>query len=193
MKKSTVNIVLIVLFLIACSLYRVWDGRPWGFTPVIAIAIFAGAFFRDKKWAFLVPLSVMLFSDAIYQLLYVNGLSEIQGFYKGQVLNYALIISTVFVGILMRRIEFGRILVASIAAPVLYFLLSNFAYWAGAGTDITTQLPLSRSWAGLVQSNVQATPFFRGLLEGTVVFSVLFFAGYYLLQRTQASKAAEIA
>jgi len=193
MKKSALNITLIVLFLIACSLYRVWDGRPWGFTPVIAIAIFAGAFFRDKKWAFLVPLSVMLLSDAVYQILYVNGMSEIQGFYKGQALNYALIISTVFIGMLIRRIQFGRILLASVAAPVSYFLLSNFAYWAGAGTDITTQLPLTRNWAGLVQSNVQALPFFRGLIEGTAVFSVAFFAVYALLVKKQAVSEAGIA
>ena len=41
---------------------RVFD-HPWNFVPIGALALFAGAYFRDRTWAFVVPLGAMLVSD----------------------------------------------------------------------------------------------------------------------------------
>src|SRR5687767_5934326 len=37
--------------------------HPPNFTPIGGIALFGGAYFLNKKWAFVVPLSAMLISD----------------------------------------------------------------------------------------------------------------------------------
>src|SRR5687768_17055719 len=76
------------LLILSASLYRVWDGRPWGFAPQWAMAVFAGAVIKDKKWAVVLPLLSMFLSDALYQVLYTYGLTNIYGFYDGQILNY---------------------------------------------------------------------------------------------------------
>jgi uncharacterized membrane protein YhhN len=85
MKQSRSLVFVFILLIIIASVYRAWDGRPWGFVPQIAMALFGGAVIRDKKLAFVLPLLSMLLSDVLYEVLYRNGLSEIQGFYSGQV------------------------------------------------------------------------------------------------------------
>ena len=39
--------------------------HPSNFTPIGALALFAGAHFDDKRWAFVLPLAAMLLSDAV--------------------------------------------------------------------------------------------------------------------------------
>ncbi|WP_323825029.1 DUF6580 family putative transport protein, partial [Pseudomonas aeruginosa] len=74
-----------------------------GFAPQIAVALFAGSLcVNNKKWAFLLPLLSMLISDSLYELLYINGLTDIRGFYKGQWINYLLILSTTCFGFFAR-------------------------------------------------------------------------------------------
>ena len=72
MKINRQIIFSFILLIIIASLYRIMPGRPYGFAPQIAMAIFGGAIIKDKKFAFLLPILAMFVSDALYQLLYVN-------------------------------------------------------------------------------------------------------------------------
>src|SRR5688572_16710781 len=122
--KST-GLVFIILIVIA-SLYRVWDGRPFGFAPQIAMALFAGSVIKDKKLSFLVPVLSMLISDILYQVLYQQGLTEIKGFYKGQWLNYVLFAAITVIGFFIKRNHIGHIILGSLAGAIFYFITSNF-------------------------------------------------------------------
>jgi hypothetical protein len=70
-----------------------------------------------------------------------------------------------------------------LSAPTLYFFISNFLYWITGGTDIRTQLPLNRTFDGLLQAYNQGLPFYKGYVLGTLFFSGVFFGMYYLLKR----------
>src|SRR5829696_4007339 len=103
MKLTKNFLVIFVLLIIAAALYRVIPGRPWGFAPHIAMALFGGAVIKDKKWAFALPVFSMFISDLLYQFLYANGLSDTPGFYEGQLVNYMLFIGITCLGFFMRR------------------------------------------------------------------------------------------
>ena len=49
--------------ILMAALMRLWI-YPANFSPVIAMALFGGAVFKDKKMAFLLPLLAMFISDA---------------------------------------------------------------------------------------------------------------------------------
>ena len=53
---------LLVLLMLAPAALRLID-HPWNMAPIAALALFAGAYFRDKVWAFAVPLGAMCLSD----------------------------------------------------------------------------------------------------------------------------------
>lgn len=184
MKRNTSLLLSFGLLVLACSLYRVWDARPFGFAPQIAIALFSGAVLRDKKWSFLMPLASMLLSDAFYQLLYVNGYTKIPGFYSGQAINYILFVSMTVFGFFIRNFNIGRILATSLAAPTAYFLLSNLSVWIGGGG-----YGRPKTAAGLLQCMADGLPFYGGSLLATVLFSGLFFGSWYVLTNKQRELA----
>jgi hypothetical protein len=168
------------LLILACSLYRIWDARPFGFAPQIAIAIFGGAVIKNKKYAFLVPLISMFLSDALYQVLYINGLSKIPGFYGGQITNYILFISLTVFGFFIKSFNVARIGIASVAAPTVYFLLSNLQVFIGGGGYGRTSL---------LACYVDGLPFYGWSLVATALFSGLFFGAYYLTSRSEKGVA----
>jgi hypothetical protein len=175
MKRKNSLILSFCLLVLACSLYRVFD-RPWGFAPQIAMALFAGAIIRDKKWSFLMPLASMLISDALYEVLFRAGVTKIYGFYSGQAINYVLVISMTVFGFMIRNFNVGRIAIASLAAPTAYFLLSNFQVWIGGGG-----YSHPRTFDGLMLTYTDGLPFYQGSLMATVLFSAIFFGAWYAI------------
>ena len=91
------------------------------------MAIFGGAMIKDKKLAFVLPLLSMFFSDLLYQVLYTYGYADYGGFYEGQLINYLLIGSLTLIGFWVKGMNWTRIAIGSIAAPLIFFFLSNFA------------------------------------------------------------------
>lgn len=182
MKLNKSNLVLLVILILAASLYRAWDGRPWGFAPQIAMALFAGSICKDKRYAFLFPILSMLISDALYQVLYSQGLTPIKGFYSGQWLNYLLIASVTVIGFFMNKNKVSHIVAGSLAGAVFYFMVSNFMVWIGGGLDINN-LAYPRSAEGLLACYAAAIPFFKWSVLSTLIFNGVFFGAYYLLSK----------
>ena len=181
MNKS--NLIVLFILILAAALYRVWDGRPWGFAPQIAMALFAGSVSKDKRFAFLFPVLSMLISDALYQLLYVQGLTPIKGFYSGQWQNYLLIASITINGFFINKNKLFQIMAGSLAGAVFYFIVSNFLTWIGGGLDINNQ-PYPKTWEGFIICYTAALPFFKWSVLSTFIFNGIFFGGYYLLGRS---------
>jgi hypothetical protein len=183
MKTNKANLIVLFTLILAAALYRVWDGRPWGFAPQIAMALFAGSVSRDKRFAFLFPVLSMLISDALYQVLYLQGLTPIKGFYSGQWQNYLLIASITVIGFFINKNKISRIMVGSLAGAVFYFIASNFLTWIGGGLDINNH-PYPKTVEGFVSCYVAAVPFFKWSVLSTLIFNSIFFGGYYLLGKT---------
>lgn len=158
--------------------------RAAGFAPQIAMAIFGAAVIKDKKLAFILPLLSMLLSDVFIEILYRNGLMNYGGFwsgqtfYDGQVLNYILLAGLTLVGFWARNLNWARIAVATIAAPVIFFLLSNLFVWiGGAGYS------RPHTFSGLILCYEDGVPFLRTSIMYTATFSAILFGGYFLVQR----------
>lgn len=63
MKKQNSFFWIALIMILMAALMRLWI-YPANFSPVIAMALFGGAVFKDKKMAFLLPLLAMFISDA---------------------------------------------------------------------------------------------------------------------------------
>lgn len=169
----------LVLLIIVAAVYRVIPGRPFGFAPHLAMALFAGAMIKDRKWAFALPVFSMFFSDILYQVLYSNGLTDIPGFYKGQVVNYLLFAGVTCIGFLMKQVNVWSIFTYSLLVPSVYFLASNFIVWSGGGG-----LRRPKTFSGLIQCYVDGLPFYQVGLLATIAFSIVLFGGYYLINKS---------
>ena len=192
MKLNRSNLLILFILILACALYRVWDSRPMGFAPQIAMALFAGSISKDKRFAFLFPILSLLISDLIYQVLYIQGLSTIKGFYSGQWQNYLLIASITIIGFFINKNKIGQIFIGSFAGAVYFFLISNFMVWIGGGWDINNQ-PYPRSFSGLMLCYSEALPFFKWSVLSTLIFNGVFFGSYYLLGKSVLKKEMQAA
>ena len=181
MKITKQLAISFILLIVIASLYRIMPGRPYGFAPQIAMAIFGGAIFKDKKFAFLLPLLAMFVSDCLYQILYMNGVGSIYGFYDGQVLNYILFGGLTIFGFFIKNLNVKKIALASIAAPTAYFLASNFFVWASSSPLAGLSRP--KTFAGLMMCYGDGLPFYPWSVASTFVFSAILFGSYYLMTK----------
>lgn len=170
-----------ILLIVIASLYRIMPGRPLGFSPLIAMAIFGGAVIKDKKFAFLLPLLAMFVSDSLYQLLYINGVGSVPGFYQGQVINYMLFGGLTIFGFLIKNFNIKRIAIASLSAPTAYFLISNFLVWASSSPDAGWNRP--KTFSGLIMCYGDGLPFYPWSVISTFVFSAILFGSYYFISK----------
>lgn len=176
MKLNKSAIWYFIIMIVVAAVYRVTPLREYGFAPQIAMALFGGAVIKDRKWAFALPLFSMFISDALYEVLYRNGMSSMRGLYSGQWLNYLELASVVIIGMLMRRITVVNVFTYSLIAPTWFFLISNFTVWVGSKY-------FAQTWAGLIECYVGAIPFYRQSIFATLLFSTIFFGAWYLINR----------
>lgn len=174
--------------MLIASLYRIMPGRPLGFAPQIAMALFAGSIVKDKKFAFILPLFSMFVSDLLYEVLYSFNIAAVPGFYEGQLLNYVLIGAVTFIGFAVNSKKILQIIAGSFAGAIAYFFLSNLAVWLGGGLALNN-LPYPKTAEGLLTCLTAGLPFLKGSLYATLFFSGILFGGYYLLEKFGYTRA----
>jgi hypothetical protein len=178
MRLSQNNLIAFALLIIATALYRVipFDLRAgWLGAPQFAMAIFAGSVIKQKRWAFALPIFSMLLSDVVMQVLYYYNPGMMPGFYSGQLFNYLLIASLTVIGFFISSRKPAEIGAGMLAAPTVYFLISNFVVWAGNGG-----WHRSKTLAGLLQSFADGLPFYKMHVLGTLVWGVVLFGSWVL-------------
>lgn len=144
---------------------------PYNFTPIAAIALFGGAYFRNRWLAFAVPLGAMFLSDLAIGL---NTLDPVV---------YLCFAAMVLVGMGALRGRTGalRVAVTAIGSATGFYLVTNFFVWLGSGMYAMTA-------SGLAACFVAGLPFYTwGSLPGTLFWSGVLFGGFALLSRRYAT------
>ena len=158
--------------------------HPPNFSPVEAIALFGGAYFASRSLALVVPLVGMFVSDLVLGL--VNGGTYFEYFTHASFwVVYACIALSTLLGFNLRgRVTGARVLGYSLAGSVLFFVVTNFATWAGG-----TMYPHNAQ--GLVAAYVAGIPFFQWTVLGTLFYSAVLFGGFALLRRNVPALRAQ--
>ena len=137
--------------------------HPFNFTALGAIALFSGAIVKDKRLAFLLPISVLLFTDTIL------------GFHLSMFPVYACFAFTVVLGIAIKNKQnIFSIFGASLVSSLVFFLITNLPLWY---LDLGLY-PMTIN--GTLESYKMAIPFFRNQLVGDLFYNSLLFGIFYL-------------
>ncbi|MDG1824560.1 MAG: hypothetical protein P8H45_06690 [Flavobacteriaceae bacterium] len=139
-------------FVIIAALTRLVPHPP-NFAPITAMSLFAGAYFRRKQLAFIVPLIAMLISDLFL------------GFYTISIFVYLSFVLITWMGQQRNRVTPKLVLLGS----VLFFLISNLGVWL---------LYYPKSIEGLLTCFALAIPFFATSLLGDIFYSVIMVFGF---------------
>ena len=119
-KKFTSSFWITVLLIITASLVRIISNELnlWNFSPVAAIALFAGVRFTDKKFAFVIPISIMLLTDLVI------------GFNTYMFPVYFSLCLTTLLGIMIAKKEnIISVTAASLVGSAIFFIITNLVFW----------------------------------------------------------------
>jgi len=161
-RQLKIDLVLFGLLLALGVLGR-WFQPDWNVTPVVAVATFAGYYYRRLAIAWLATLAVMTLSNLLLPA-YNN--------YGVMLMVFGMFLLPAALGRWVRGQEsYARLAICGLLPALLFFLTTNFAVWYfGAGYEPT--------WAGLLRCYAAGLPFFRAMLLGDVFFLAVIFGSF---------------
>ncbi|HNW75375.1 MAG TPA: hypothetical protein PKJ28_00665 [Bacteroidales bacterium] len=172
-KALTPRFFIVFSVILVAALLRLLPHWP-NFTPIAAMALFAGTYFDRKHYAFAIPITAMFISDLVI------------GLHANMPAVYLSFAVTVLVGMAIRKkVSVRNIALASIGSSVIFFLVTNFAAWLASPFYPQTILGLAESYiAGLAFFNDAANgiSFFMNDVVGTLFYSSVFYGAFYLAQ-----------
>jgi len=129
------------------------------FTPIIAVAIMSGYFFKNLNFSLIILLIAMLISDIFI------------GFYENVFFVYAsLLLITFIFHKISKKINFKNLFIFGFAGALIFFIISNFGVWI-LGSPGVDNLPYDKNLNGLIECYILAIPFFGNTFISTVIFS----------------------
>ena len=151
--KNIKNYFLPICLILVLSFSRLIP-HPWNFTPILAVGIFSGFYFKN----FILSLFIVILSMFIGDLFL--------GFHSTMFFTYISLALAVVIGLFIKHFKFTEILFSGLASSVCYFIITNFGAW------LTLEM-YEKNFAGLLQSYVLAIPFFHNTLISTFAYLIV--------------------
>lgn len=143
--------------------------HPDNFTPIIATALFGGAYFSNIRLAFLIPLLAMVLSDIALEFFLPN-----QGFHNLMIVVYGCFVGFVGLGFVLRKYNaFYAPAIMAVIASTLFFIITNFAVWVISGL-------YPHTIEGLIACFFAALPFYGNSLAGDLFWTISVFGIWHL-------------
>jgi hypothetical protein len=183
-EKNEVFMPAYLLILIAVLSRLILAATPhpewFNFTAVGGALLYFGA---RRSWReMLAPLAVLIATD-YFLTVYAYHYSF---HWQGYVPTWAWYVAAMALGqiLLKARTTFVRVAAGALLGPTSFFLLSNYAVWAGSGM-------YPKSLSGLGACFVAALPFYRNDLMSTALVAGLAFGVPVLVRRLNSTPASE--
>lgn len=157
---------LVLGFVLGAAFLRLLPHPP-NFTPIAAMALFAGSMMRRSPWVGVaLPIAALFLSD-----LFI-------GFHEtAWVVYLAMAIIGAFAIRWQPQSSAGRWATGTITGSLFFFVTTNFAVWLQTGM-------YEKSFAGLVSCFVAALPFLDNTVVGDFFFSASIFGIWKVLEMT---------
>jgi len=174
----TAIVLLIILIVAALRLLSFYGIGPLTmFTPVGAMALFAGAYFKGRIIPFLFPLLTLFISDIVVSFFVFPQLRTgiLYSGWQWTYLAFALI--TLSGKLILRNVNLQTVVLAVLAATFIHWIVSDL------GMCIQ-----ENQFSGSVyfEKLVSALPFELRFMAGTALYGAILFGGFELLSARYA-------
>lgn len=177
-ENNTPRFLFVLSAILLAAMSRLLPHPP-NFTPISAIALFGGACFSDKRFAFVIPMLAMFLSDCII------------GFHNTIIYVYASFIAITFIGFYLRNhAKAANIILASFISSILFFIVTNAGVWAAGGFQLGAGGLITTLLAGVpFYNNEILGSFFLNTIVGDLFYTGLLFGSFYLVKNKFPSLA----
>lgn len=174
MKFKNPSIIIVAALIILLAAFSRIVLYPNNFSPILAMAVFCGAMFRDKKLAFILPLLAMLLSDTVFEMAHTGD-----GFWGwGQLMHYGIFALITIFAFSFKKLNIINVLLYTVGGTLLFFLLSNSVFFF---IDNRIYHLYTQDLNGYMTCLDAGLPFLKTSLAADLTYSTLFFGSYYLL------------
>lgn len=159
--------------------------HPDNFTPIGAMALFGAAYFSRQALTLAVPFIALFLSDLVLNnVIYRQFYPEFTLITSWWI--YAAFGMVMLSGwfILSQKISPGRVVIASLGASGIFFLVTNFSVWLEG-----TMYP--KTTAGLMTCYAAGLPFLKNTVLGDLFFSAVMFGSYRWAMRGKRLMGAD--
>lgn len=185
MKKSKLYPLIITAIVVFGVIARVLPHMA-NFAPMGAIALFSIAFYKRKTLALAIPVLAWWLSD-----LYLNNTAYATSegftwFTYDQLFSILALVAIVGLGaILLKKLNVAKVMIGSISASLIFFLVSNFGVWMQG-------LLYPKTLSGLASCYTMALPFYQATFISDLVFTSVFFTAMYFISKTVSEQSNEV-
>ena len=152
--KKYLHYILPICVILVLSFSRIIP-HPSNFTPILAVGIFSGFYFKNFILSFFIVIFSMFLGD-----IYL-------GFHSTMFFTYTSLSLAVLIGFFIKKLNFKEVAFGGLASSVCFFIITNFGIW------ILSPM-YEKSFAGLMQSYIMGIPFFHNTLISTFLYLLLF-------------------
>ena len=138
--------------------------HPPNFTPIMAIGLFSGVYFKNRQFAVVVPLLAMMASDLVL------------GFHGTMIWVYSsiVVISLSASSLKPKMMNLGF---ASVGSSLFFFLVTNFGVWL-------TSSFYPKTLTGLGACYTAGLPFLQNAMVGDLMYVGILFGAFELAKRS---------
>jgi len=176
-EKIDLHFGVVALLVLLAAFSRILPHPP-NFSPIGGIALFGAARFSRRLVAVVVPFASLWLSDlVINNVMYASYFDHFVWFYQGFYWTYGAFFLIVLLGrITLKKTSPSSLLISSVLASVIFFLVSNFGVWASS-----TIYP--KNLSGILACYSAGIPFFQHTLAGDLTYTVALFGLFALARR----------
>jgi len=168
MNKFNISYVVIISLILFASFSRIIPHMP-NFTPIGAMALFGGAYLKNKYHAILIPIISLWISDLVINNFIFSFYSDFTWFYPGFLWQYSSFILIILIGyFFLKKLDLKNVFLTTLFSSLIFFIVTNFGVWI-SGTMYSPDLQ------GLITCYIMALPFYKGTLLGFICYSTFLF------------------
>lgn len=150
------------------------------YSPLAAMALFGGAYFKGNIKPLIFPLMAIFISDVILFATVYKSYGN--GFlYSGWYWVYASFVLMVLCSkIIIKKVTMQRVALAIVVSIFIHWVVSDIGEFIGSTT-------YPQTWAGFNACLAAAIPYELRLLTSTIIYSAIMFGAFELMQRRYAA------
>lgn len=149
--KNNLKVLMLPVSLILVLSFSRLIPHPYNFTPILAVGIFSGYYFKNFILSSFIVISSMAIGDLFL------------GFHNTMLFTYASMAIAVSFGIMIKKFNFPEIVLGGLLGSIVFFVVTNFGSWIFLDM-------YEKNFSGLLQSYILAIPFFHNTLISTLLY-----------------------
>lgn len=190
MNNKHTNIIIAIVLIAMAALSRILNHEMqwYNLAPIAALGLFCGSVVKNKSYAFLFAILAQFIGD-----LYIQLFTSWAGFYGvEQLFVYGALLMVTLLGTGLKQPKVFKVLGFSIAASLVFFVISNFGIWIAIEFGKVDLYGYGKGFTGLVATYTAAIPFLQKSLPADLIGSIILFGGYFLLQQAFSAKLQKV-